>query len=140
VEYCADNMTFRAWPRWQLIQTPGGQLQQDTLKGRGAVLIGMEVRCPEPRKLMQTIGGLPNPDLQTSLRLDGSGEVRVWVNSAPWGDYEVGPSSPTYVADIDLEAGSNFVLLLWRPVAAETSLTFCFENRGHNPETTFDFA
>jgi len=140
VEYCADNMTFREWPRWQIVQTPGGQLRQDALKGRGMVLMGMEVRCPEPRKLMQTIGGLPNPDLQTSLRLDGGGQVRAWVNGASWGDYEVGPASSIYITDIDLEAGSNFVLLLWRPTTAETSLSFRFEDRGHAPETTFGFA
>jgi hypothetical protein len=103
------------------------------------IIVGIEVFSPEPRKLMPTVGGLPNPNLQTSLHLSGSGQVRAWVNGALWGEYDLPPGSSTYIADIDLEAGSNFVVLFWEPATPDAALAFRFEDKDRRPEVTFAF-
>ena len=88
---------------------------------------------------MKTIGGLPNPDLQTFLRLNGRGTLRAWVNNVPWGVHRLNENGPTWVSDIDLEAGSNYVVLAWAPEAPDASLSMCFVNNDQRPETTFAF-
>ena len=137
-ESYAANMPFRQWHGWQTVDVIDGQLAAPS--GNGAVAIGMEVVCPEPRKFMQTIGGLPNPDLQTFLRLQGGGCVRAWVNSVAWGAPALNPGGATYVTDIDLEAGSNFVVLAWEPDGESATLSLCFQNKDRRAETTFAFA
>jgi len=89
--------------------------------------------------MMQTLGGLPNPDLQTFLRLEGAGRVKAWVNGAPWADLSLQPGLPAYVSDIDFEAGVNCVLLAWQPNSPTDTLRLLFENKDHRPETTFAF-
>ncbi|MGQ9904639.1 MAG: hypothetical protein ACUVRU_10030, partial [Anaerolineae bacterium] len=93
----------------------------------------------EPRKFMQTIGGLPNPDLQTFLRLRGRRQARAWVNGAPWGEVTLNPDAATYVSDIDFEAGSNCVVLSWTPADEGATLSLCFENKDRRSEATFAF-
>ena len=139
VEYCSDNAAFREWPGWRLIDTPEGRLGAAGVEGEGMVIVGIEVFSPEPRKLMPTVGGLPNPNLQTSLHLSGSGQVRAWVNGALWGEYDLPPGSSIYIADIDLEAGSNFVVLFWEPTTPDAALAFRFEDKDRRPEVTFAF-
>jgi beta-galactosidase len=138
-ESYSGNLAFRQWERWQEIAVPQGCLDTSALTGSGDVVVGLEVTCPEPRKFMQTIGGLPNPDLQTFLRLQGRGAARVWVNAKPWGEHALNADGPTYVSDIDFEAGSNFVVLAWQPEATDGTLSLCFENKDRRPETTFAF-
>ncbi len=138
-ESYAVNMPYRQWPGWRTVETPDGRLDAAPLAGEGIVAIGLEVQSPEPRKFMQTIGGLPNPDLQTFLRLQGAGRVRAWVNSVEWGNTSLNAEGPTYVSDIDFEAGSNFVVLAWEPGAPGATLALCFENKDRRPETTFAF-
>lgn len=137
-ESYAVNMPFREWRGWQKVEGSAGRFQAPA--GEGQVAIGMEVICPEPRKFMQTIGGLPNPDLQTFLRLSGTGRIRAWVNGVPWGDVALVPDAIAYVTDIDFEAGSNFVVLAWTPTSQDATISLCFENKDRRPETTFAFA
>jgi hypothetical protein len=139
VEYCSDNATFRQWPGWQVIETPHGQLTGACVEGSGTLYIGMEIHCPEPRKFVETVGGLPNPDLQTFLRLHGAGRVRAWVNGRFWAEETVSEGKPGYVADIDFEAGANLVLLAWDPGRADATLKLAFENKDRQPEITFAF-
>jgi len=139
-ESYAANMPFREWARWQAIPIPEGRLTATCVGGDGARVIGMEVNCPEPRKFMETIGGLPNPDLQTFLRLQGGGTVRAWVNGVEWGRCELKPDTAAYIADIDFEAGANFVVLLWEPAGETTWCSLRFENKDRRAETTFGFA
>jgi len=140
VEYCSDNATFRLWPGWeQTVAAPGGCLRAADLPAGEVACIGLEVHTPEPRKLVETIGGLPNPDLQTCLRLEGGGEVAVWVNGQMWGTAHIAVDAPADIADIDFEAGSNFVLLQWTPDTPDTTLNLHFENKEHQPEITFQF-
>ena len=136
-ESYAVNMPFRQWRGWQMVEGAAGCFNAPA--GTGLVAIGLEVICPEPRKFMQTIGGLPNPDLQTFLRLSGSGHARAWVNGAPWGEAALQPDSAAYVTDIDFEAGSNFVVLAWTPEGDGATLSLRFENKDRRPETTFAF-
>jgi beta-galactosidase len=139
VEYCSDNMTFGQWHGWQVVETPQGVLAASQAPGQGPVVVGLQVRSPEPRKFMETVGGLPNPDLQTFLRLRGAGSVRAWVNGASWGAAELTPESTAYIADIDFEAGVNLVVLVWEPAAPEATLELRFENKDRRPEITFAF-
>ncbi|OGV75289.1 MAG: hypothetical protein A3K19_00405 [Lentisphaerae bacterium RIFOXYB12_FULL_65_16] len=138
-ESYAVNMPFRQWPTWQKIPTPDGQFCAADLPGSGPILIGMEVSSPTPRKFMETLGGLPSPDLQTFLKLEGRGSVRAWINGAESASQPLNADAPTYISDIDFEAGSNFVVLEWTPDAANAALALCFENKDRRPETQFKF-
>jgi hypothetical protein len=140
VEYCSDNATFRLWPGWADVDTPGGRIAATDVEGSGKIYLGMGVHSPEPRKLVETVGGLPNPDLQTFLRLAGSGVVRAWVNGKLWGEAAVSQKRPDEIADIDLEAGANILLLEWAPGSLTASLGLRFENKDRQPEITFRFA
>jgi hypothetical protein len=139
-ESYAVNMPFREWARWQTVPIPEGRLAASCVAGSGARLIGLEVVCPEPRKFMETIGGWPNPDLQTFLRLEGKGTVRAWINGAEWGQCGLKPDAAAYLTDIDLEAGSNFIVLLWEPVGEQAWCGLRFENKDRRVESTFGFA
>lgn len=134
VEYCSENMLFRQWAGWVVTDTPEGSLASTG----GCRLIGLQVHTAEPRKFMQTVGGLPNPDLQTFLRVEGNGTLRAWINGAHWGDYTLTPEKATYIADIDFEAGTNYVVLVWQ-AEGEASFSLRFENKDRRPETTFMF-
>lgn len=138
VEYCSDNMTFRNWSGWRSVETPAGRLDAAAVPGTGPILIGLEVHSGEPRKLIETVGGLPNPDLQTSLALAGGGRVRAWINGADRGELALAPAGR--LADIDFEAGANLALLVWEPPTADASLALRFEDRTGRPEITFEFA
>jgi hypothetical protein len=138
IEHLGENFTFREWPGWKRVPTPGGKLRASDA-GMGLVAIGLEVTSPEPRKFMQTVGGLPNPDLQTFLRMEGNGKVRVWINGVAWGSFDLPARGPVYAADIDLEAGANSVLLAWEPENEKADLSLRFENKDRRPETTFGF-
>lgn len=137
-ESYAVNMPFREWRGWQSVEGTAGRFRAPD--GVGLVAIGLEVICPEPRKFMQTIGGLPNPDLQTFLRLNGTGHVRTWINGVSWGQVTLDPASAVYVTDIDFEAGSNFVVLAWMPEAGDATIALRFENKDRRAESTFSFA
>jgi hypothetical protein len=122
------------------VDTPGGRVAASDLEGTGTVYVGLEVHSPESRKLVETVGGLPNPDLQTFLRLSGAGRARVWVNSKMWGEAEISEEQPAEIADIDFEAGANLVLIEWDPGSFAASLGMRFENKDRRPEITFRFA
>ncbi len=139
VEHLGENFTFGGWPGWKRVQAPGGKLRAAEA-GMGVVAVGLEVTSPEPRKFMQTVGGLPNPDVQTFLRMEGRGKVRVWINGAAWGSFDLPARGPVYAADIDLEAGANSVLLAWEPDSERAELSLRFENKDRRAETTFGFA
>jgi hypothetical protein len=139
IEHLGENFTFREWPGWKRVPAPGGKLSAQEA-GTGLVAIGLEVTSPEPRKFMQTVGGLPNPDLQTFLRMEGRGKVRVWIDGAAWGSFDLPARGPVCAADIDLEAGANSVLLAWEPDSEKAELSLRFENKDRRPETTFGFA
>ena len=139
VEYCSDNATFRSWPAWQSIVAPTGRIHAAQLEGTGTIYLGIELRSSEPRKLVETVGGLPNPDLQTFLHLVGGGRVSAWVNGKLLGTVTLSEEQTAQIADIDLEAGSNLILLAWEPDAPSASLGLRFENKDRRPEITFQF-
>ena len=138
-ESYANNEAFLYWPDWQNIETPEGTLHATDIAGEGAIIIGLEVICPQPRKFMETVGGLPNPDLQTFLRLLGDGKVQAWVNETSWNTASVQAQQAGYITDIDFENGSNFMILKWQPAASDSSLSLLFENKDRRPEVTFAF-
>ncbi len=147
VEYCSDNMTFRNWAGWTSVATPAGRLPADALEGATVVTLGLEVHSSAPRKLAETVGGLPNPDLQTTLAVRGHGTVALWVNAAYHGCQDLGPRdvavdarpSDAVFTDIDFEAGANLVVLSWTPGDVCASLELRFENKDRQPEITFEF-
>ena len=138
-ESYSGNALFHGWPHWTVVDAPGGQVAACQVPGKGPVVIGLDIGSPGPRRIMETIGGLPNPDLQTFLRLRGSGRVRAWINTKLWADLVVESGQTAYVPDIDFEAGSNFVVLEWTPASGEASLALLFENKNRMPELTFSF-
>ncbi len=133
------NVLFGGWPGWAGAESPLGEVTASVLPGEGPLTLGIVAMSPEPRKFMQTVGGLPNPDLQTFLRMRGEGNIRVWVNGVEWGSYDLTGGAAVYVADIDFEAGANTVLMSWQPKSPEDRLTLAFENKDRHPETTFEF-
>jgi len=142
VEYCSDNATFLQQPHWQRAGTPDGQLTVTAPSGGGTapgrVVIGLQVSTPTARKLTSTLGGLPNPDLQTHLALTGAGSVQAWINGAAWprATLEDGQGR---IADIDLEAGANSVLLVWEPADRHSTLGLRFVDKHGDPEITYAF-
>ena len=140
VESYAANTAFREWSGWKAADSPEGTLTcPDHVAGK-RLLIGLQVATPEPRKFLETVGGLPNPDLQTFLEVQGTASIRAWVNAVEWGRMRCDPDKPAVVSDIDLEAGTNFVLLLWEDPAAGAELKLAFQNRNREPEVTFAFS
>jgi hypothetical protein len=102
--------------------------------------VGFQVHSPGPRKAMRTLGGLPNPGLQTVLRLAGEGHVHLWINAREVGRYDLKRGEALRVPDIDLEVGANPVLLRWEAPAFNSTLSMRFENRDRQPEVTFSFS
>ncbi len=136
-ESYSGNYLFHSWPGWQVVETP---LHAGEMNGGEPIILAMDIATPEARKLMKTLGGLPNPDLQTFLRLRGAGVVKAWVNAVPWGEVTLNPDADRFIADIDLEAGSNFVVLQWTPAHDSDNLSFDFVDKDRRPETSFKFA
>ncbi len=138
VEYCSDNATFLQQSQWQRMDTPDGQLAASAAKPARRVVIGFQVSAPTARKLTSTLGGLPNPDLQTHLALTGGGSVQAWINGAAWPRVTL-EDSQGRIADIDLEAGANSVLLVWEPPTGGGTLGLRFVDKHGDPEITFAF-
>jgi hypothetical protein len=138
VEYCGDNMIFRSWPGWTTVETPDGRLRASTMQGVGTIYIGLEVHSPKPRKVMETLGGLPGPDLQTYLHLEGVGCVRAWINGAHQEEEILFQDRPVR-RPIDLEAGANLILLAWDPGSNDAVLGMRFEDKNGRAEITFLF-
>lgn len=148
VEYCSDNMTFRNWPGWTAVPAEDGALPAASLPDATVLTVGLEVHSPGPRKLTETVGGLPNPDLQTALAVRGYGSVALWINAAYHGCRELTTGDGTsgdaargaaIFTDIDFEAGANLVVLAWTPGDAPGYLGLRFENKDRQPEITFEF-
>jgi hypothetical protein len=62
-----------------------------------------------------------------------------WSQGQERAPLALNPASPTYVADIDFEAGSNFVVLRWTPATPDAVLALAFETKDRRPETLFRF-
>jgi beta-galactosidase len=143
VEYCSDNAAFLQQSEWTRIAATEGRIAANAVRGCGEMFIGFQVETPTARKLTATVGGLPNPDLQTHLALSGNGTVRAWINGRPWPSVhlQVGPRARSigHIADIDLEAGTNSVLIGWTPDEDTDSLSLGFEDKAGSREITFAF-
>ncbi len=137
IEYCSDNAYFNKWENWNSVSTPKGIL---TDSSSSDVLAGIVVHSPVPRKLVKSLGGLPNPELQTILQLKGRGKVDVWVNGKNYAeDEQLNIEGKTLIADINLESGSNFVLIYWKKRKGNQGLSIQFIDRQRRPETSFSF-
>ncbi|MBD3419550.1 MAG: hypothetical protein GF398_05460 [Chitinivibrionales bacterium] len=105
-----------------------------------SIVIAFEVKPGKARKAVAVEGGLPNPAQQTLLNIEGEGKVTVWVNGKQFETINPGAEKKGVVADIDLEAEWNSVVLHWLgPVGANQRLKLLFRNRQQEAEVTFSF-
>jgi hypothetical protein len=130
------NVLYTSWSGWFDAATPDGLIHADE---PGSILLGFVAMSPESRKFCQTVGGLPNPDLQTFMRLSGSGSVKTWVNGVLWSELTLDEGVFSYVSDIDFEAGANAVTMLWTS-GKSGDLSLLFENKDRRVETSFQFS
>jgi len=134
-EHRMPNHALRNGFDWSKRETPGGTLTVPQDAERVAVFL--EVKPGRPRKQAPVEGGLPNPDQQTLLELYGEGTVELYVNAKAHPPVELGAEGKATVADIDLDAEWNSVLLVWKP--AGRSLRYLWRNRQGRPEVEFLF-
>jgi len=130
------NVLYTSWTGWTDADSAGGSLN---VEEPGSILVGFVAMSPESRKFCQTVGGLPNPDLQTFMRLSGLGTVKTWVNGVLWSELMLDEGGFSYVSDIDFEAGANAITMLWT-CGEPGNLSLQFENKDRRVETSFQFS
>jgi hypothetical protein len=132
------NHALRSGFAWQATPAEGGQLTAPA--GAQSAVLTFQLQTGRPRMSVEVEGGLPNPNLQTMLDLYGEGSVRTIVNGREFQLVDLGAQRQGTVADIDLPAGYNTVILIWQPPAqGERTLRLQFRNRQRQPEVEFGF-
>ena len=98
-----------------------------------------QINPGKPRKLIQVEGGLPNPDLQTYLDLEGDGKSYIWINGKKYGEVELNAGKPATISGIDLEKDWNSCIIVYEPSNANIEFKHLWRNIHHVPETEFKF-
>jgi hypothetical protein len=149
IEHHTENITFAAWPGWRTLATPKRQysaagslrardIAAVTCRGEGELLIGFQVVCPGPRKRRRLLSGEISDLQRTSLSVEGAGDLSLWINGQPVGLYALAGRKAFVIPDLDLEAGSNQVMVRWTPPNNRATLGLTFVDRHGQPEITFD--
>ncbi len=139
-EYRIPNQSVKESFRWEMIDTGRGTIPAEG--DNAAMALMYEVRPGRSRKAVQVEGGLPNPQLQTLLDVTTCGEVEVYINGVLYEKRKLQRQERTTIADIDLEAEWNTILILWTPPENEnndSTLSMQWRDRQGNPEVEFDF-
>ncbi len=74
-----------------------------------------------------------------TLQLEGEGHVTVAVGGRLY-EAELGPEPTATIQEIALEPGYNAVLMLWKPLRADSRLRGVWVDSDGEPERTFQFA
>jgi hypothetical protein len=130
------NHAIRSSFAWQATPADKGELTAPAQARQ--VVLTFQLHTGRPRVSVEVEGGLPNPNLQTMLDLYGTGSVRPLVNGREFQRVELGAERQGTVADIDLPAGYNTIVLIWTP-GPERTLRMQFRNRQRQPEVEFGF-
>ena len=131
------NHALRNKFHWTLVKTPDGTLTIPHDQQAKEVAIFVPLHPGRTRKQAPVQGGLPNPNQQTLLDLQGQGEVRLIVNGKEYAKADLGFEKRATIADVELEANWNTIVLIWKP--AGPSLKLLWRNRQGQPEVEFNF-
>lgn len=120
---------------WQWADCPGGIFKPPT--GAKEAVLFFETDPGRPRKATPVAGGWPDPSQQTMLDLWGAGTVRMTVNGKPYAPASLDGASKGTIADVDLEAHWDTVVLVWS--VSGDSLRMLWRDRLGRPEVEFGF-
>ncbi|MBS3735219.1 MAG: hypothetical protein KGY99_09885 [Phycisphaerae bacterium] len=133
------NQGLRAAFDWTLAETPDGLLRIEADAER--IVVFCELSPGRPRKAAPVEGGLPDPQQQTLLELTGGGLATLYVNGRAYQPAELGEEGKATVADIDLDAQWNTIVLDWTPPAQRpATLGLRWRDRHGRDEVEFDFS
>jgi len=120
---------------WKWADCPGGIFKPSA--GAKEVVLFFETDPGRPRKAAPAAGGWPDPSQQTLLDLWGAGSVRMTVNGKPYAPVSLDGAAKGTVADVDLEAHWDTVVLVWS--VSGDSLRMLWRDRQGRPEVEFGF-
>lgn len=98
---------------WEELKSADGRF---TLPAANRLIVLSYVSSPRARKLIQTVGGLPNPAHTTSLELAGRGEVELIIGQRVVFRGTVTEGQPRVIPELELEDGLNTVLVVFRTI------------------------
>ena len=144
-EYRLPNQVLIAHFPWNrcICENDGSIIPQKLDYSNGGnvkqIVFMFQINPGKPRKLIQVEGGLPNPDLQTYLDLEGDGKAYVWINGKKQGDVQLKTGKPATISGIDLEKDWNSCIIVYEPSNAKIEFKHLWRNIHHAPETEFKF-
>ncbi len=99
----------------------------------------LTIHSPRARKNVETsLLNCPNPEEQVFCDFEGEGTATFHLNTAAIAQADL-VSRVVTVPDIDLEAGNNHYLIVWKPGNAAAKLRMDWRNIMRTPERTLRF-
>ena len=122
--------------RWEEIEIKDGWI---TAENAETVIIAGTIHSPRARKNREiSVLNCPNPEEQVFCDFEGEGAAIFHLNTAAIAQVDLASRVVT-VPDIDLEAGNNHYLIVWKPGKAGAKLRMDWRNIMRTPERTLHF-
>ncbi|NBU30933.1 MAG: hypothetical protein EBS41_05450, partial [Actinobacteria bacterium] len=122
--------------RWEEIEIKDGWI---TAENAETVILAGTIHSPRARKNVETsLLNCPNPEEQVFCDFEGDGTVTFHLNTASIAQADLASRVLT-IPDIDLEAGNNHYLIVWKPGKAGAKLRMDWRNIMRTPERTLMF-
>jgi hypothetical protein len=122
--------------RWEEIEIKDGWI---TAENAETVILAGTIHSPRARKNVETsLLNCPNPEEQVFCDFEGEGTAIFHLNTAAIAQADL-VSRVVTVPDIDLEAGNNHYLIVWKPGNAGAKLRMDWRNIMRTPERTLRF-
>jgi hypothetical protein len=122
--------------RWEEIEIKDGWI---TALSAETVILAGTIKSPRPRKNIEiSVLNCPNPEEQVFCDFEGEGTATFHLNTAAIAQADLASGVVT-VPDIDLEAGNNHYLIVWKPGKAGAKLRMDWRNIMRTPERTLLF-
>jgi|LakMenEpi03Aug12_release.lakeMendotaPanAssembly.Ray.scaffolds.fasta_scaffold70596_2 hypothetical protein len=125
-----------ALSRWEEIEVKDGWIIAENAE---AVILAGTIHSPRPRKNVScSVLNCPNPEAQVFCDFEGDGTATFHLNTAEVAHVEITAGTVT-IPDIELEAGNNHYLIVWRPGKPGAKLRMDWRNIMRTPEKTLQF-
>jgi hypothetical protein len=122
--------------RWEEIEIKDGWI---TAQSAETVILAGTIHSPRARKNFEiSVLNCPNPEEQVFCDFEGEGSAIFHLNAAAIAEADLASRVVT-VPDIDLEAGNNHYLIVWKPGKAGANLRMDWRNIMRTPERTLLF-
>ena len=122
--------------RWEEIEIKDGWI---TAENAETVILAGTIHSPRARKNREiSVLNCPNPEEQVFCDFEGEGAAIFHLNTAAIAQVDLASRVVT-VPDIDLEAGNNHYLIVWKPGKAGAKLRMDWRNIMRTPERTLHF-